>query len=407
MSFKHGALSALSVAIVIAIAAPAAFAQPRVVDSPVVERDTEEARIRIVQVVEGLEHPWALAWLPDGRMLVSERPGRLLLVDGERVTALDGLPKVHSDEDQLTAPEGGSQSGLLDVVVHPQYADNGWIYLTYSSPGDDDAVTDGSEVGTGTALARARLDDQDTALVDLETLYALAPRTNPGRHYGSRIAFPGDGTVLVSIGDRGLRAPSQDLTNAIGSIVRLNEDGGAAQGNPFIGVAPGNLRPEIWSYGHRNNQGLAIDPATGDVWTTEHGPYGGDLLHRVQAGHNYGWPQIAFGREYDTGEQVGIGTTAPGITPPVHVWERSSAPSGLAFYSGDAFPAWQGQLFAGQLLIEELHRIVLADGGVERVEPVVSGEIGRIRDVRQGPDGLLYVVTDEAEGGIYRIEPAG
>lgn len=401
-----GRITRIASLLAIAAAVPSALAQPQLVENEVATRQTQEAEIRIVQVVEGLEHPWAIAWLPDGRMLVSERPGRLLLIDDERVVPLDGVPGVHSDEDQLTAPQGGSQSGLLDVVVHPDYANNGWIYMTYSSPGDPDAVTDGSRVGTAPALARARLDDAGTALVDLETVYVVAPRTNPGRHYGSRIAFPGDGTVLMSIGDRGLRAPSQDLTNAIGSIVRLQEDGGAAEDNPFVGAAPGNLRPEIYSYGHRNPQGLVIDP-DGTIWATEHGPSGGDLLHRIGQGNNYGWPQIAFGREYRTGERVGLGTSAPGITPPVHVWERSSAPSGLAFYTGDAFPAWQGQLFAGQLLIEELHRIVLADGRAERVEAVISGEIGRIRDVRQGPDGLLYVVTDEASGGVYRIEPAG
>lgn len=382
-----------------------AAAEPRVVERTVGERSSDAAELRIVQLVEGLAHPWAVAWLPDGRTLITERPGRLLLVDGDTVQSLDGLPPIHSDEDQRTAPQGGSQSGLFDVVVHPDYASNGWIYFTYSSPGDKDAVTDGSDRGTSPALARARLNEEGTALVDLETVYALAPRTNPGRHYGTRIVFPGDGTVLMSIGDRGLRTPAQDLTNAIGSIIRLNENGGAMADNPFVGMAPGNIRPEIYSFGHRNNQGLAID-GDGRIWTTEHGPYGGDLLHRVQAGHNYGWPQVAFGREYSTREQVGLGTSAPGVTPPVHVWERSNAPSGLAVYSGTAFPAWQDDLFAGMLLTEELHRIVLNGDEAASVEVVLSGEVGRIRDVRQGPDGLLYVVTDESDGGLYRLQPA-
>jgi aldose sugar dehydrogenase len=380
--------------------------EPRVVERQVADRSTDLAEVRIVQVLEGIEHAWAVAWLPDGRMLVSERPGGLVLVDGDSAVRLDGLPPVFSDEDQKTAPQGGSQSGLLDVVVHPDYESNGWIYFTYSSPGDPDSVTDGSDRGTSPALARARINEDGTALEDLETIYALMPRTNPGRHYGSRIAFPGDGTVFMTIGDRGLRYPSQDLTNAIGTVIRLNEDGGAVSDNPFVEMPPGNLRPEIFSYGHRNNQGLVIHPETGDIWTTEHGPSGGDLLHRIEAGNNYGWPQVAFGTEYRTGEQVGIGRSAPGVTEPVHVWEESSAPSGLEVYTGDAFPAWRGQLFAGMLVIEELHRIVLDGDSVASVEPVISGEVGRIRDVRQGPDGLLYVVTDESEAGVYRIEPA-
>lgn len=396
-----------SPALVLAIAAVmsgATLAQPRVVDRVIDDAQVHDAGVQVTQVLESLAHPWALAWLPDGRMLVSERPGRLLLVQGETVTALDGLPRLHSAEDHLTAPEGGSQGGLLDVVVHPDYADNGWIYFTYTSPGDADAVTDGSDIGTAPALARARLNDDSTALVDLETVYVLSPRTNPARHYGSRIVLPGDGTVFMTIGDRGLRAPAQDLTNAIGTIVRLDEAGGPAPGNPFIGVAPGNLRPEIYSYGHRNNQGLALDPATGSLWATEHGPSGGDLLHRVQAGHNYGWPQVAQGREYATGEPVGLGTAAPGVTPPRYIWPASNAPSGLAFYTGDAFPQWQGQLLAGQLYTEQVHRITLDGDRVAAVTPLLGG-IGRVRDVRQGPDGHVYVVTDAADGGVFRLSP--
>jgi len=388
------------------LASAAAAAEPRVVERHVADRSTDEAEIRIVQVLAGVRHPWAVAWLPDGRMLVSERGGNLLLVDGDSVVSLEGLPPIHAQEDQRTAPEGGSQAGLLDVVVHPDFADNGWIYFTYSSPGDPDSVTDGSDRGTSPALARARLNDEGTALVDLETLYAVMPRTNPGRHYGSRIVFLGDGTLLMTIGDRGLRYPAQDLTNPIGSVIRLNEDGGAPADNPFVGQAPGNLRPEIFSFGHRNNQGLAINPLTGEVWATGHGPNGGDLLYRIEAGANFGWPHVSFGTEYRTDEKIGIGRSAPGVTPPAHVWEESHAPSGLAFFHGDAFPAWQGQLFAGMLLVEEVHRIVLDGTEVVSVEPIISGEVGRIRDVRQGPDGFLYVVTDQADGGVYRIEPA-
>jgi aldose sugar dehydrogenase len=381
-------------------------AQPRVVDNEIEQVNTEHVNLRVVQVIEGLEHPWAIAWLPDGRMLVSERPGRLHLVDGENITQIEGLPKIHHDEDQLTAPEGGRQGGLLDVAVHPDYENNGWIYFTYSSPGDDDSVADpGEDVGTGTALARGRLNDQGTAFTDIETIYSTIPRTEPGRHYGSRIVFPDDASVMFSIGDRGLRYPSQDLTNPAGSMIRLRDDGGAHPENPFIGVAPGNLRPEIYSYGHRNNQGLVVNPQDGEIWTTEHGPQGGDLLHRVEEGANYGWPQVAYGVEYSTGEHIGIGREAPGVQKPVYVWEEAMAPSGLTFYYGDQFPEWQGNLFAGSLLKQEVYRLELDNGQVVHQEPILTRVVGRIRDVREGPDGFIYVATDEGDGGIYRIEP--
>jgi aldose sugar dehydrogenase len=367
---------------------------------------SDEAAYRVVRVVGGLRHPWAVAWLPDGRMLVTERMGRLLLIGEDRVTSLEGLPRIRAEEDQKTAPEGGQQGGLLDVAVHPGFAENGWVYFTYSSPGDDDGVP-GEDVGTGTALARARLSEDGTGLVDLETVYAQTPRRVPGRHYGSRIVFPGDGTVMFSIGDRGLRAPSQDLTDPAGAIIRVNEGGGAFDGNPFVGMAPGNLRPEIHSYGHRNNQALTFRPGTDELWTAEHGPYGGDLLHLVEAGKNYGWPMVAFGVEYSTQEAIGLGRAAPGVQQPIHLWEEAIAPSGMTFYDGQAFPGWQGNLFVGSLLQQQVRRLVLDGTRVSHEEVLLDETVGRIRDVRQGPDGLLYVVTDEADGGVYRIEPAG
>lgn len=366
-------------------------------DRVVVDRiETENGDIRVVEVVSDLEHPWAVAWLPDGRMLVTERPGRLNLITDRTVTALEGLPEIQAH----------NQGGLMDVVTHPQYEQNGWIYFTYSSPGDNDAVRGDAEYGTATALARARINDAGTALVDLETIYAQAPRRDPGRHYGSRIIFPGDGTVLFSIGDRGLRVTSQDLTDPAGSFIRIHEDGGAYEGNPFVEHAPGNLRPEVFSYGHRNNQGAIIHPETGDIWAHDHGPFGGDLLYIVEAGNNYGWPHVAYGVEYSTREPIGVGREAPGVTPPVYVWEQSMAPSGLAYYTGDVYPGWQGDLFAGSLRRQQLHRLVLDGREVVHEEILLTGTVGRIRDVRQGPDGYLYVVSDRGDGGVYRIEPA-
>jgi aldose sugar dehydrogenase len=382
-----------------------AFSQPAVVNEVVEENiQSEEVNFRIVQVVENLEVPWAIAWLPDGSMIVTERPGNMYLIRNDSVIQFTNLPEIYADEDQLSAPDGGSQGGLLDVVVHPDYENNGWIYFTYSSPGDDDGIYE-SDKATGTALARARLNEDGTDLTDVETIYTLVPRSEPGRHYGSRIVFPGDGTVIFSIGDRGLRYPSQDLTHPAGSMIRLLEDGGAAPDNPFVGQGLGNLRPEIYSFGHRNNQGIAIDPETGDIWTTEHGPYGGDVLHKIEKGANYGWPQVSYGVEYSTKEHIGIGREAPGIEPAVHIWEESMAPSGLTFYNNGVFNEWEGNLFAGSLLKEEVYRLVIENGDVVHEEPLLTGRIGRIRDVRQGPDGFLYIATDEREGGIYRIEP--
>jgi aldose sugar dehydrogenase len=398
-------LSFLFILLFLMIMATGVSSQPTVVNEVVEEMiESEEATFRIVKVVDNLEIPWAISWLPDGSMVVTERPGRMYLIRNDSVIQINNLPEIYADEDQKSAPDGGSQGGLLDVVVHPDFENNGWIYFTYSSPGDDDGVYE-SDKGTGTALARGRLNEDMTDFAEVETLYSLVPRTEPGRHYGSRIVFPGDGTVIFSIGDRGLRHPSQDLTNPAGSMIRLQEDGGAAPDNPFIGQGLGNLRPEIYSFGHRNNQGIAIDPATGDIWATEHGPYGGDVLFRIEKGANYGWPQVAYGREYSTKEHIGIGRDAPGVEPAVHIWEESMAPSGLTFYNGGVFEQWEGNLFAGSLLQEKIYRLVLENGEVVHEEELIPETIGRIRDVRQGPDGYIYIATDEREGGIYRLEP--
>ncbi len=372
----------------------------KLVEKVVKERvDSENGAYRIVQVVEGVSHPWAVGWLPDGSMILTQRNGQMYVQRGKEIKQVAGVPKVHTTD--------GGQGGLLDVAVHPDHASNGWIYFTYSSPGDNDGYTGGAKNGTGTALARARLQDEngEPRLVDLETLYTQVPRTEPGRHYGSRIVFPGDGTVIFSIGDRGLRSPAQDLTDPAGSMIRIKEGGGVPDDNPFVGKPPGNIRPEIWSFGHRNNQGLALHPETGELWTTEHGPRGGDLLHRVLPGRNYGWPMVSFGTEYSTGEKIGIGQEAPGVEKPIQVWKEALAPSGTSFYTGNKFPAWQGNLFAGFLAGKHVKRIVLENGTVTHEEVLCRDAIGRIRDVQEGPDGSIYLVTDESNGGIYRLEP--
>lgn len=383
-----------------------AIADVSVVDEEVLSPvDSEETSFRVVKTVDGLDFPWSVDWLPDGRMLITERGGYINLVDGDDVIRLDNVPEVHADDEQKSPLFGGSQGGMLDVVVHPDYENNGWIYISYSSPGDPDAVTDDSEYGSATAVARARLSEDGTALEDLETLYTQTPLHNPGRHYAGRMILPGDGTLFLSIGDRGLRYPSQDLTDPTGSIIRLQEDGGAVEDNPFVGMAPGNLRPEIWSFGHRNNQGMALHPETGALWASEHGPSGGDMLRQINAGENHGWPQVAFAGDYSTGNMTGIGHEAPGVVPPVYWWEESRAPSGLAFYTGDDVPAWQGNLFMGSLSRQQLHRLVLDGDEVVHEEVLLTNDLGRIRDVRQGPDGMLYLLTEDGEDGLYRIEP--
>lgn len=369
------------------------------------EISSEKATYKVVQVVEGLEHPWAVTWLEDGSMLVTERPGRLLYIEGDNITSLENLPKIDTDEDQKTAPDGGNQGGLLDVVAHPNYAENGWIYFTFSSPGDDDSNFGDGDYGTGTAIARAKISSDKKKLEDVEVLYTQEPKTEPGRHYGSRIVFPGDGTVIFSIGDRGIRYPSQDLTDPAGSMIRIKEAGGVPEDNPLINKEPGNLRPEIYSFGHRNNQGLAIDSNTGNIWTTEHGPSGGDKVHLIKKGKNYGWPQVSQGVEYSTGAKIGLGKEAPGVEKPKHVWEESMAPSGLAFHNDGKITAWNGNLFAGSLYKKQLHRLEINGEEVTHDEVLLTEKIGRIRDVRMGPDGYLYLLTDHGDGGLYRIEP--
>lgn len=346
--------------------------------------ETEAATFRVVRLAENLQNPWAVAWLPDGRMLVSERPGRLNLLDGERIVTLEGLPDI--------AAQG--QGGLMDVAVAPDGEGGFWIYLTWSSPADG---------GTATALGRARLNGE--RLAGMETLYVQNRAYGPGRHYGSRIVFPGDGTLLISIGDRGQRSPSQDLADATGSTVRLNMDGSIPEDNPFS-AHPGAL-PEIYTYGHRNPQGMVVDHRDGRIWLHEHGPRGGDALHILEPGSNYGWPAATYGSEYTTHRSIGIDPHEdPGIVDPVVYWVPTSiAPSGMTLYRGNAFPGWEGDLLIGALAQQHLRRVSVEGGAAIHQEELLRGVIGRIRDVRTGPDGLVYLLTDHASGGLYRLEP--
>lgn len=347
--------------------------------------ESEELDFQVVQLADNLENPWGLAFLPGGDMLVTERPGRMNRVapDGS-VTPLSGVPEVHAE----------NQGGLLDVVLHPDYENTGWIYFTYSNPQGDEL--------TSTTVARAQLEGD--ALTDVETLFVQDPPKEPGRHYGSRIVFLEDGTFLASIGDRGLRDPAQDTQDDAGVLLRLNEDGSIPSDNPF--VDDDSVRDAHYSYGHRNQQGIVLHPESGIIWAHEHGPRGGDELNLIEAGNNYGWPEATYGREYREDEPVGIDPdqTDEFVEPVIH-WTPSIAPSGMAAYDGDAFPEWQGNLFVGALAYQQVRRVVVDGNEVTHQETLLNNELGRIRDVRTGPDGFVYLLTDDANGGIFRMEP--
>jgi aldose sugar dehydrogenase len=354
---------------------------------PVLMRSEKQA-FRVVRLVEGLEHPWALAFLPDGRWLVTERPGRLRLVkDGQLdPRPVEGLPAIASY----------GQGGLLDVAVHPRFATEGWVYLAYAAAGEG-----GVSSGVGTEVLRGRL--RDHRLEDVQVIFRLQPKTGAGQHFGSRLVFDREGLLYVTLGDRGERDRAQRLDDLRGKILRLREDGRVPDDNPFSGRA--GARPEIWSYGNRNVQGAALHPVTGLLWAHEHGPRGGDEVNVIRGGRNYGWPVITFGREYTTNGAIGEGTRRPDVVEALHVWIPSIAPSGMAFYEGDRFPHWRGSLFVGALAAQSLVRLELDGERVVREERMLERALGRIRDVRSGPDGLLYLLTDESSGVLARLEP--
>jgi len=343
--------------------------------------------VRAETVATGLEHPWALAFLPDGRLLVTERPGRLRIVsmDGTVSPPVAGVPAV--------AARG--QGGLLDVALDPAFATNQTIYLSFSEPGEGNLA--------GTAVARARLVGE--RLEDVRVIYSQRPKVNTQQHYGSRLVFGRDGTLWITQGDRGgFRDSAQSLTAGQGKIMRINTDGTVPRDNPFVGRQ--GVLPEIWSYGHRNAQAAAMDPVTGRLWTVEHGANGGDELNHPEAGRNYGWPVISYGLEYN-GRRIGRGIAEQaGMEQPVYFWDPVIAPSGMVFYTGDRYPGWQGSILIGGLGSRSLVRLTLQNGQVAGEERYLR-ELGeRVRDIQQGPDGLVYLVTDAPAGQVARVVPA-
>ena len=341
---------------------------------------------RVEEVVGGLKNPWGMAFLPDGGILITERPGSLRIVrDGNLLDQpVEGLPDIGTK----------GQGGLLGIALHPEFAVNRWVYLAYAARGQG---------GIGTEVARGRLEGR--ALRDVESIFRALPKTNAGRHFGSRLVFDGEGHLFISLGDRGEQDYAQDPGDHRGSLIRVNDDGSIPADNPFIGQP--KARPEIYAIGHRNIQGLVLDAETGRLFSHEHGPQGGDELNIERAGRNYGWPVITYGVNYGIGTKIGEGTARPGMEQPVHYWVPSIAPSGLAIYRGDAFPGWNGNLFVGSLKFGLLVRLELDGDRVATEERLLDNRFGRIRDVVAGPDGFLYLLTDARPGKLLRIVPAG
>jgi aldose sugar dehydrogenase len=385
MRSKKGAsdflvIGALAAAALIALPAGAAGVQ------------TRDHAVEITTVSAGLAHPWSLAFLPDGRMLVTERPGRLRILDAAGKldpTPVAGLPRIDAQ----------GQGGLLDVVLHPDYASNGWIYWTYTQRDESGA--------NGTELARGKLTGTAGAyrLDNVQVLFRMQPKSNSGLHFGSRLVFGRDGLLYMTLGDRGAMREAQDRSSHAGAILRLTDEGKPAPGNPFITTA--HAQPEIYSYGHRNVQGAALHPGSGVLWANEHGPQGGDELNLIRAGANYGWPVITYGVNYGIGTRIGEGTAKEGMAQPQKHWTPSPALSGMAFYDGDKFPRWRGDILLGALRGQALIRVRLDGDSAVEDEFMLRGQLPRIRDVRVGPDGFVYLLTDQPNGSLLRLEPAG
>jgi len=351
---------------------------------------TDKADVVVETVASGLENPWGLAFLPDGHMLVTERPGRL------RVASAEGRLS-----EPLTTPGlkvmARGQGGLLDVALDPNFADNRQVYLSYAEDRGDGRA--------GTSVMRARLNRAGTGLENPQVIFRQEPAHTGRNHWGSRLVFDREGFLFVTLGDRfDLREQAQNPANDLGKVVHITTDGRPAPNNPFLNQE--GARPEIWSIGHRNVQGAALHPQTGELWTVEHGARGGDEVNIPKPGKNYGWPIITYGVDY-SGAKIGVGTAKPGLEQPVYYWDPSIAPSGMAFYTGDKFPAWRGSILVGALVGKLMSRLEVDGTKVTREERMLR-ELGeRIRDVRQGPDGFVYLLTDSPQGRILRLRPSG
>ncbi|MCU1769228.1 PQQ-dependent sugar dehydrogenase [Pseudomonas protegens] len=374
-------IATLCSSVLLGSAVPAMAATPQAFPS-------EQGTLNLTPVAAGLDHPWALAFLPDHQgILVTERPGNLRLVgaDGKLSAPLSGVPKVWAK----------GQGGLLDVALSPDFKQDRMVYLSYAEGGGEGGTA-------GTAVGRGRLSDDLSGLKDFQVIFRQEPKLSTGNHFGSRLVFDRDGYLFVTLGENNDRPTAQDLDKLQGKIVRLYPDGRVPDDNPFVGQA--GVRPEIWSYGHRNPQGAAFNPWSGTLWENEHGPKGGDEINVIERGKNYGWPLATHGINY-SGQPIpeAVGQTAPGTVAPHHVWEKSPGISGMAFYDSDRFKPWQHNVFIGALASQELIRLQFNGDRVEHEERLLGGLKARIRDVRQGPDGYLYILTDEDQGTLYKV----
>ncbi|MEE4010851.1 PQQ-dependent sugar dehydrogenase [Roseibium sp. FZY0029] len=354
---------------------------------PLAPAAVAQSSLQLETVSAGLSYPWSVAFLPDKGYLVTERDGTVKHIDPSgRQSEVGGAPEVFAQ----------GQGGLLDIALSPDFASDRTVFLTYSQ---------GSPAGAGTSLFRARLSNAfegGFVLEDGQTIFSGNNKSYGGRHFGSRLAFAPDGTLFMTVGERGDGERAQDTSDHAGSVLRLTRDGQPAPGNPFIGRD--DAKPEIWSYGHRNPQSAAIHPETGVLWTVEHGARGGDEINIPEAGKNYGWPVISYGRHY-SGSKIGEGTSKDGMEQPIHYWDPSIAPSGMAFVTSDLYPEWKGDLLVGALAGQHLARVDLQDGKVVGEEKLLTDLGERIRDVRQGPDGYIYVLTDSDDGRLLRLKP--
>lgn len=352
------------------------------------ELQSEQGTLEVTTITQGLEHPWALAFLPDRQgMLVTERSGnlRLIGVDGKHSEPISGVPKVWAK----------GQGGLLDVVLSPTFKQDRLVYLSYAEGG-------GAGDKAGTAVGRGRLSDDLKTISDFKVIFRQEPKLSTGNHFGSRLVFDRDGYLFITLGENNDRPTAQDLDKLQGKVVRIFPDGKVPDDNPFVGQS--GVRPEIWSYGHRNPQGAALNPWNGTVWENEHGPRGGDEVNIIERGKNYGWPLATHGINYSLQPiPEAKGKSVEGAVDPHHVWEKSPGVSGMAFYDADRFKPWQQNLFIGALVSQELIRLQFDGDKVVHEERLLGDLKQRIRDVRQGPDGYLYVLTDEEEGSLYKV----
>ena len=378
----HGFLSCWAVVAWLSLAL-LSFGELRLAHADTYAVQSARHAFQVNKVLDGLENPWSMAFLPDGRMLITERAGRLRLVTKSfqlHPTPIAGLPKI----------KAAGQGGLFDVAIHPDYAANGWIYWAYNEPGAG---------GWGTALARGKL--QDTQMTSVEILFSMRPKSRKNQHFGGRIVFDTGGFVYLTLGDRGDRDRAQKMDDHAGSVIRLHDDGRVPENNPFVKLK--GALPEKWTLGNRNIQGAALHPQTGKLWTHEHGPQGGDEVNLMSAGKNYGWPVVTHGANYGLGTKIGEGQTKAGMAQALKIWVPSIAPSGMAFVNSQEFPEWSGNLLVGSLRAQTLVRLELDGDAVVGEERLLVGQIGRIRDVRVAEDGLIYLLTDAPNGALFQL----